>query len=163
MIATLDQDRNRAPHQQDRDHDRGDLHDAKGSGTGLVHTLHVLPPEEERYQDADTSGEVIYIKVVFRLKDFIEECAKILAGADNTDRSREDVVEDQRGHGQLRHGRIHAVADDHIHATAHVHAATFEVHATDREAEQHYAQHKPGCRVTNGFFRRAACVERGRG
>ena len=57
------QNGDRAPDDQNHDHDRGDHHDLHGLLAGLVNALDILPPEVNRDDCAEAGGECVFGKV----------------------------------------------------------------------------------------------------
>ena len=93
--------------------------------------------------------------------EFVQQASQILSRADAADGAGKDVIEDQCGNRKARHERPHGIADHHINAAAHEHAAAFHIDRAHREAEQHHAQDKPGSTPPDGLLRNAARIECG--
>ena len=154
-----------APDQKHHDHHGCDLHDAKSLGTRFVNPFDVRPPEICRRSDAESGGELEPRNRrpgMQHLRYFVDHACQILAGADHTDRSRQDVIEDKSGNGEPRQERSHRVADDDINTAAHVHAAAFQIDGTHGKAEQHDRENEPWRAFTDRVLGNTAGVKRRR-
>src|SRR6516225_2536292 len=140
------EDRVKAPADQDDDHDGGDLHDAHGLLAGLVDALDVVPPEVNGAENGKKRGTEIRLDVkapVDVVGGFVEQSDNVLAGGHATDGSGEDIVEHQRRDAEFRERAAQGFLDDAVDATAHKHAAAFDVNRADRVGKQHDAQDEP--------------------
>src|SRR5947209_11467892 len=91
----------------------------------------------------------------------IEQAHYVLARSDARDRSRQDVIEHQRGHAELRHLAAECFLHHAIHATAREHRAALDVNGADREREQHHAENEPRRGLAYVLLDDAACVVSG--
>src|SRR6516225_8707811 len=98
------EDRVKAPADQDDHHDGGDLHDTHGLLAGLVNALDVVPPEVNGAENGKKRGAEIRLDVKAPLDVvgcFIEQADNVLARGHAADWSGEDVVEHQRGDAEF--------------------------------------------------------------
>jgi len=70
-------------------------------------------------------------------------------------------IENEGGDGEASHEMAHGIAHHDVHAAADEHAARFQVHRPDGEAEEHYAENEPWRAFADGMFRDASGVECG--
>ena len=161
----LEQQRDGAPDEEGNHHDGGDLHDAQRFAAGFVDAPDVAAPEVGGDQHAKTGGEEVGRNArgdVAALGKLVDQVAEIQSGADHADRSGENIVEDQRRDRETRHEVSHGVAHHDIHSAAHEHAARFQVHGADREAEEHDREDEPRRAFPDGVLHDAARIESGR-
>ena len=119
-----------------------------------MHALDVFPPEVDGNQNGEAGRKPVGRDLQIRMchaADFVHETGKILAGADDTDRSRQDVIEQQR------------VAHHDVNAAAHEHGGTLHINRAHGETEQHDAENKPSCAAADRLFGDTAGVKRRRG
>src|SRR5450759_5099161 len=146
LHASLEQQGDGAPDEEGGHHDGGDLHDAQRLAAGFVDALDVAPPEVGGDNHAEPGGEEMGGNAggdVAGLGEFVEQVAEVQSGADHADGSGQDVIEDEGRNGEARHEVSHGVAHHDIDSAAHEHAARFQVHGTDREAENHDGEDEP--------------------
>src|SRR5204863_9913805 len=138
--------------------------DAQRLAARFVDALGVFPPEVARYQQTEESGKIVHIEVdglAYKLCELFEQSSEILAGRDHADRAGKDVIENERGNGELGHEVPHAVPNHDVYAAAHEHAAALEVHGSNGEAEQHHRQDEPGRGGSDSLFGDSAGVKAG--
>ena len=95
-------------------------------------------------------------------EQLVYQACDVLSGGNARDRSREDVVEHQRGDAQLGQRSTQGFLHHAIHAAAHEHRAALDVHCAHSEREQHYAEDEPWSRSSKGVFSYAADIVSGR-
>src|SRR5262249_30844597 len=125
--------RQAAPREEYRHHDRGELHDPEGFGARLVQPFDVRPPEIYRDEGGKEDRELFRRNPegeMQKLADFIDETPEIWPGADAADRPCQDVIEQERRDGQASHKRTHRIAYDDVNAAANEHAAALHVDGT---------------------------------
>src|SRR5262245_4142314 len=111
-----------------------------------MNTLDIAPPKIQRGDDCESSCELLRRQEsagVQHFGYFVDHAAQVLAGTHGTDRTRQDVVEDESRDGQTSKERAHGIPYNDVNTAAHVHAAAFHVDRTHREAKQHDTQDKP--------------------
>ena len=153
------------PREQDDHHYRGDLDDVQGVGAGFVHPLRVAPPEVHDDDDCEPRREEVarhgQRHVVVR-QHVADEAGDVEPGRHGANRTRQDVIEQQRRHGQLRQRTAHGFLDDAVHAAADEHHGALDVDRPDDPREEHHAEDEPRGGLADGLFGDAAGVERGR-
>ena len=165
LHVSLEQQGDGAPDEEGDHHDRGDLHDAQRLAAGFMDTADVTAPEVGRNQHSETGGEEVGRNAwgnVAGLRKLVEQVSEVKSRADHADGSGENVVEDQRRNREPGHEVPHGVAHHDVHSAAHEHAARFQVHRADREAEQHHREDEPRRALTDGVLGDAAGIKRGR-
>src|SRR5580765_593597 len=136
-----------APDEKHHNHHGCDLHDPQRLRARFVDTLDIRPPEIQRRNHTERRRELEWrnrTAGVHHLRYFVDHTSQILAGADDADRSRENVIENQSRYRKTRQEWSHGVAYDDINAAADIHAAAFQIDGTNCEAEQHDSEDEPG-------------------
>src|SRR5438445_1007979 len=95
-------------------------------------------------------------------QQLVQETHQIEAGGYATDRPGQDVIEHQRGDGELRERRTHGFFHDTIDATAHEHAAALDVDRSNSEREHHDGEDEPRSCLADEVFGNCTRVECGR-
>src|SRR5579864_8316698 len=148
-----DEQRVNAPTDQEHRHDGGELHNPDSLFAGLLNPLDVLPPEIERHTDGEScsrgvrSENDMRVKMMSPVKIFqylVKKSSQILSSGYAAYRAGENVVEHERGDGELGQGRAHGLLDHAVHAAPDEHAAALEIHLRDGVSEEHHSQDEPG-------------------
>ena len=153
--------RKQAPANHDHDHHGGDLHDPEGLLAGLVNSLDVLPPEIHRDHHAECSGKCVHRdmnRVAKPRAQVLHEAGHVLSGGNGADGAGKNVVEQQRGDGELGQGPAHGFFHHAVDAAAYEHAAGFNIDSAHGVAEEHHSQNKPRRAFADHVFRVAANV-----
>jgi hypothetical protein len=155
-----------APGDQKYDHHGHQLHDDQGFLAGLRNAFGVLPPEingdknrKTRRDEADLVGgeRIGEMRILEQLAD---EPGQILPSRHTADGTGQDVVKHQRGNAEFRQSSAKGLLYRAVHATAHEHAAAFDVHRADRVGKHHDGENEPRGGFADVAFRFAACVVR---
>ena len=158
-------DRERAPGDEQHHHGGGDVHDAQRFAARFGNALDVLPPEIAGHQNREDRSRFVHRKddLGARVREqSVQQARQIETCRDAADRTRQDVVEHERGYRDLGERRAHRFLDDAIYAAADEHTAALDVDRSDGVGEHHDGQDEPRRRFANEVFGDGARVERGR-
>ncbi len=95
--------------------------------------------------------------------DLVDEPGEIEARANAADRAGQDVVEHERGNGELGKRSAHRLVHNFVDTSSHEHAAALNVDSFYGVREQHDAEDEPRGRLADLGFRDAARIVRGGG
>ena len=154
-----------APCHQDHHHHADNLHDPQGIVARLVNTPRIAPPEVDGDDDGDTGRDRAARQLDGHRtasEHVVQETHDVLARGHAADRARQDVVEEQCRHRQLRERAAHRLLDDAVHAAADEHRGTLDVQRTHGVRKDHDAEDEPGGGLPDGLLDNAADVERRR-
>src|SRR5262249_37071613 len=127
-----------------------------------VNTLDVGPPEIQSRYNTECCGERKWRNGrsrVQHLRNFVDDSSKILSGADDAYRTRQDVIENKSGNRKTSQKWPHRVAYDDVHTAAYIHAAAFQVHRPHGKTEQHDGENEPWRAFTDRVFGDAARIK----
>ena len=151
-----------APGEHQDDHDRRHVHNAQRFSARFGDAFDVLPPEIERHGDGKKRGSQISRQSNVQMgvaEEVVQKSGKVLAGGHAADRSRQNVVEHQRGNGDFRKPAAHGLLNHAIDAAADKHAATFHIQGAHRVSQEHHGENEPGRRFAKSFLSDGTCIE----
>ena len=151
----------RAPCDEHDNHHRGNRHDSKSVRAGLVKASDVPPPEIRRDREGDERSR----RVVGHLsgepeprQEIVHQTGDVLPRRHAADGSGEDVIEQQRGDGELGQRSSHRLLDHTIDAATDEHGRALDIDGANRVRKEHHAQNEPRRGLAHRLFGNPAHV-----